>query len=231
MGRGNRAKKKEEKEANGKKKAPGLLRVQVDLDELELPYNAKLQVPDKENLQEFNVAITPDSGFWKGATYTFHFVIPDNYPYKPPKVTCVEKVNFKKNLFFYKKKGCYHYYAFLFCHFYFLILSKMNWALFGGSGWSAQYTHCCKCKKNLCVHNKFFMKCLLELVESGLASNFVRTTNHPWFNLFEPNPADPLNVEAAEVFRDNITTFKANVAKSLAGGYVGGTQFEKMTLK
>jgi len=177
MGRGNRAKKKEEKEQGGKKKAPGLLRVQVDLDELELPYNAKLQVPDKENLQEFNVAITPDSGYWKGATYTFHFVIPDNYPYKPPKVTCIEKI--------------YH----------------PNIDLQG----------------NVCLN-------LLKADWRPILS--VQQIIHGLIFLFlEPNPADPLNVEAAEVFRDNITQFKANVTKALQGGYVGGTQFEKMTMK
>ena len=92
LGKGRRGKKKEQEAKKGKKKAPGLLRVQVDLDELELPHNAKLSIPNKENLQTFKVAIIPDSGYWKGATYTFHFVIPDNYPYKPPKVTCDEKI-------------------------------------------------------------------------------------------------------------------------------------------
>ena len=50
-------------------------------------------------------------------------------------------------------------------------------------------------------------------------------------NVQEPNPADPLNQEAAEVFRNNINVFKQNVNKSLAGGYVGGTHFPKMNLK
>ena len=64
------------------------------MSEIELPYNARLTIPNKENLQTFRVAITPDNGYWKGATYSFKFVIPDNYPYKPPKVTCIEKVEY-----------------------------------------------------------------------------------------------------------------------------------------
>merc|ERR1712130_522830 len=51
------------------------------------------------------------------------------------------------------------------------------------------------------------------------------------FLFLEPNPADPLNQDAAEVFRNNINVFRQNVNKSLAGGYVGGTSFPKMNLK
>jgi ubiquitin-conjugating enzyme E2 M len=45
--------------------------------------------------------------------------------------------------------------------------------------------------------------------------------------LQEPNPSDPLNKEAAEMMRDNLTQFKASVQRSLrgdmprAGGYRG----------
>ena len=92
VGKGRREKKQGMNAKKIKKKAPGLIRVQVDLDELEIPHNATLLLPDKENLQAFKVAVVPDSGYWKGATYTFNFVIPDNYPYKPPKVTCDEKI-------------------------------------------------------------------------------------------------------------------------------------------
>eukprot|EP01083_Nonionella_stella_P017301 48390_1 len=92
VGKGRRGKKKEKEAKKGKRKAPGLIRVQVDLDELELPHNDKLNLPNKDNLQQFSVAVTPDSGYWRGATYTFNFVIPENYPYKPPKVTRSEKI-------------------------------------------------------------------------------------------------------------------------------------------
>eukprot|EP00484_Ammonia_sp_Unknown_P026424 CAMPEP_0197028192 /NCGR_PEP_ID=MMETSP1384-20130603/7937_1 /TAXON_ID=29189 /ORGANISM="Ammonia sp." /LENGTH=186 /DNA_ID=CAMNT_0042457157 /DNA_START=124 /DNA_END=684 /DNA_ORIENTATION=- len=95
--RGKRGRKKaaaeEEKEA---KRSPGALRVQIDLDELnleDLP-NCSLDVPNKEDLQTFHVRIRIDSkeSLWFGATYTFKFAIPDNYPYKAPKVTCLEKI-------------------------------------------------------------------------------------------------------------------------------------------
>ena len=40
----------------------------------------------------FSVAIVPDDGFWKGATVVFSFQVADNYPHKPPKVTCLTKI-------------------------------------------------------------------------------------------------------------------------------------------
>jgi len=43
----------------------------------------------------------------------------------------------------------------------------------------------------------------------------------------EPNPEDPLNKEAADVLQNNRRTFEQNVQKSMRGGYVGATYFER----
>uniref|UniRef100_A0A672ML07 Ubiquitin conjugating enzyme E2 M n=1 Tax=Sinocyclocheilus grahami TaxID=75366 RepID=A0A672ML07_SINGR len=45
--------------------------------------------------------------------------------------------------------------------------------------------------------------------------------------LQEPNPEDPLNKEAAEVLQTNRRLFEQNVQRSLRGGYVGATYFER----
>jgi ubiquitin-conjugating enzyme E2 M len=45
---------------------------------------------------------------------------------------------------------------------------------------------------------------------------------------YEPNPNDPLNQEAAALFRDNRATFDRNVASSLRGGTVGRTSFPRL---
>lgn len=45
---------------------------------------------------------------------------------------------------------------------------------------------------------------------------------------YEPNPNDPLNQEAAALFRDDKAAFERNVASSLRGGRVGGTNFPKL---
>jgi len=47
------------------------------------------------------------------------------------------------------------------------------------------------------------------------------------FLMLEPNAEDPLNKEAAEVLQNNTKMFEQNVNKSMRGGYVGQTYFEK----
>eukprot|EP00483_Globobulimina_turgida_P010183 UN10202 len=93
--RGRRGKKKAGKD-KAAKKSPGALRAQIDLDELDLDDlpNCSLHVPNKENIQNFIVAIKVDirDSYWFGATYSFRFEIPDNYPFKAPKVTCLQKI-------------------------------------------------------------------------------------------------------------------------------------------
>jgi len=179
VGKGRRAKKMEQQAKQGKKKSPSLLRVQTDLDELELPNNARLILIDPENIQKFKVSITPDAGYWKGATYSFTFAFPDDYPMKPPKVKCdIENKIYHPNIDL-QGNVC-------------LNLLKADWRPI----LSTQQI----------IHGLIFL-------------------------FLEPNPADPLNLEAAEVFRKNLNQFRQNVNKSLAGGYVGGTKFQKMNLK
>merc|ERR1712189_89202 len=43
----------------------------------------------------------------------------------------------------------------------------------------------------------------------------------------EPNPDDPLNKDAAKVLRQNRRLFEQNVARTMRGGYIGSTYFEK----
>ena len=41
----------------------------------------------------------------------------------------------------------------------------------------------------------------------------------------QPNPEDPLNLEAAEVLRKSEATFKANVERSVRGGTIDGESY------
>ena len=75
------------------KKPPSLIRMQVDLDELEISSNISLNIRDKDYLNKYlEFYITPDCGLWKDITYRFDFIFPDNYPYKSPKVICRYKI-------------------------------------------------------------------------------------------------------------------------------------------
>ena len=45
---------------------------------------------------------------------------------------------------------------------------------------------------------------------------------------YEPNPDDPLNHEAAELFRKDVRQFERLVNRTLRGGVLDGVQFEKL---
>ena len=90
----------------GKKRTPGEIRIQkgiivhckvlklfsmnwslyIDVAELDGGSAAKVVFPNPNDLTNFIVTVTPDSGYWKGAQYPFTFVIPALYPHEPPKV-------------------------------------------------------------------------------------------------------------------------------------------------
>ena len=69
-----------------KRKTPGEIRIQKDIAELDGGDVAQIKFPNANDLTKFNVIVTPDTGFWKGATYHFTFTIPAMYPHEPPKV-------------------------------------------------------------------------------------------------------------------------------------------------
>uniref|UniRef100_A0A0G4HT07 UBC core domain-containing protein n=1 Tax=Chromera velia CCMP2878 TaxID=1169474 RepID=A0A0G4HT07_9ALVE len=75
-----------------RRRQPGELRMQKELEELELPSCCTISFPNKDDLMKFDITITPDEGFWKGATYKFTFNVPGGYPHQPPKVKCETKI-------------------------------------------------------------------------------------------------------------------------------------------
>lgn len=88
VGRGN----KPQQASDEKKKQPGEIRLQTELNELDLPKQCAISFPDKDDLLNFQVAMSPDEGFWKGATFTFSFAVKPLYPHDAPKVKCLTKV-------------------------------------------------------------------------------------------------------------------------------------------
>jgi ubiquitin-conjugating enzyme E2 M len=75
-----------------KKKTPGELRCQNDIANLDTGDAATVKFPKENDLTNFELYVTPDTGYWKGATYKFTFDIPSDYPHKPPKVLCKTKI-------------------------------------------------------------------------------------------------------------------------------------------
>uniref|UniRef100_A0A8C7PE85 NEDD8-conjugating enzyme UBC12 n=1 Tax=Oncorhynchus mykiss TaxID=8022 RepID=A0A8C7PE85_ONCMY len=131
--------------AGGKKASAAQLRIQKDINELNLPKTCEIVFPDQDDLLNFKLIISPDE-------------VGQGYPHDPPKVKCETMV--------------YH----------------PNIDLEG----------------NVCLNILRYTTCTVE-----------------------PNPEDPLNKEAAEVLQTNRRLFEQNVQRSLRGGYVGATYFER----
>eukprot|EP00468_Gymnochlora_sp_CCMP2014_P007857 CAMPEP_0167749318 /NCGR_PEP_ID=MMETSP0110_2-20121227/5335_1 /TAXON_ID=629695 /ORGANISM="Gymnochlora sp., Strain CCMP2014" /LENGTH=171 /DNA_ID=CAMNT_0007634447 /DNA_START=109 /DNA_END=624 /DNA_ORIENTATION=+ len=68
------------------------MRMAADFASLELSDFVKTHLDAKKNLLDFKLSISPPDGFWKGGTFNFRYEVPDTYPYKPPKITCLNKI-------------------------------------------------------------------------------------------------------------------------------------------
>lgn len=79
LGIGGKKNDRSNEKSAGKKRTPGEIRIQKDIEELDGGKVATVEFPNPNDLTIFHVYVTPDSGFWKGATYLFHFAIPDHY--------------------------------------------------------------------------------------------------------------------------------------------------------
>ncbi|KAL7443899.1 hypothetical protein ACHAXM_009556 [Skeletonema potamos] len=176
LGVGGKKKKSEDGAAkNGtKKRTPGEIRIQKDIAELDGGKVANIDFPNPNDLTVFEVSVTPDSGFWKNATYRFKFEIPDHYPHTPPKVHCETKI--------------YH--------------------------------------PNINLEGKVCLNILREDWKPVLDINAV--IYGLIFLFYEPNPDDPLNHEAAELFRKDIKHFERLVQRTLKGGVMDGVHFDRL---
>lgn len=167
-------KKTKKGETPGTKKTPGELRIQKDIGELDGGKVAKIDFPNPNDFTSFNVTVSPDTGYWRGATYHFTFTIPPHYPHSPPKVECNTKI--------------YH--------------------------------------PNIDLQGKVCLNILREDWRPVLDINSV--IYGLIYLFYEPNPDDPLNHEAAELFRKDIGQFERLVHRTLRGGILDGVQFERL---
>jgi len=157
-----------------KKRTPGEIRIQKDIAELDGGTVARHEFPSESDLTKFFVVVTPDSGFWKGATYRFQFNIPAQYPHEAPKVICQTRI--------------YH--------------------------------------PNINLEGNVCLNILREDWKPVLDINAV--IYGLIYLFYEPNPDDPLNHEAADLFRNNISSFERTVQRTLRGGSYQGVQFDRL---
>lgn len=159
--------------AGGKKASAAQLRIQKDINELNLPKTCDINFPDGDDLLNFRLIISPDEGFYKQGKFEFSFKVGQGYPHDPPKVKCETMV--------------YH--------------------------------------PNIDLEGNVCLNILREDWKPVLTINSIIYGLQYLF--LEPNPEDPLNKEAAEVLQTNRRLFEQNVRRSLQGGYVGATYFER----
>ncbi|BAO39611.1 NEDD8-conjugating enzyme UBC12 [Kluyveromyces marxianus] len=72
---------------------PALLRLQKDLDNIDLPkeileYTTHLN----ETPMRVNLSLKPDIGYYAGGTYYFNLFVKDTYPMEPPVVKCMQRI-------------------------------------------------------------------------------------------------------------------------------------------
>ena len=91
---------------------PSDIRIQKDLEDLDLPPNCSLYTIPSDNGSlpssrgapmggpldrdgggppTFLLTLTPDEGYWRNGKIRFEIRLPDNYPHDPPKVKCKDK--------------------------------------------------------------------------------------------------------------------------------------------
>lgn len=75
-------------------RSAGEIRLQRDLNELDLPANMTIHFPEPENIMKFEVSLRVEekTSLWSGARCCFTFTVPPSYPYEPPKVHCNSKI-------------------------------------------------------------------------------------------------------------------------------------------
>jgi len=174
IGIGGKSTNKDGAKAAVKRLTPGEIRIQKDIHELDGGQVANVSFPNPNDLCNFNVLVSPDTGYWVGARYNFSFSIPADYPHKPPKVWCLTKI--------------YH--------------------------------------PNINLEGAVCLNILREDWKPVLDINAV--IYGLIYIFYEPNPDDPLNHEAAALFRTDKSQFAKVVRRILSGNSHAGESFPKL---
>jgi len=74
------------------KVSSAVLRLTKDFSDLDIPAKLAKLVREEKDPMNFSFIITPDTGYWKGGVFEFTFAVPNDYPFKEPKVKCIDKI-------------------------------------------------------------------------------------------------------------------------------------------
>ncbi|KFO36440.1 Myeloid zinc finger 1 [Fukomys damarensis] len=176
------------------------------INELNLPKTCDISFSDPDDLLNFKLVICPDEGFYKSGKFVFSFKV-------SPKWAEVDL--WTEEVAAETLPGTYPRLFF-------------SWSQVGQG-----YPHDppkVKCE-TMVYHPNIDLEgnvCLNILREDWKPVLTINSIIYGLQYLFlEPNPEDPLNKEAAEVLQNNRRLFEQNVQRSMRGGYIGSTYFER----
>ncbi|KAM9364356.1 NEDD8-conjugating enzyme UBE2F [Pholidichthys leucotaenia] len=69
-----------------------LLTKEVAELEVNLPSTCKASFPDEDKLHHFQLAVSPDEGYYQSGRFQFEIDVPEAYNMVPPKVRCLTRI-------------------------------------------------------------------------------------------------------------------------------------------
>ncbi|KAJ2731134.1 NEDD8-conjugating protein ubc12 [Coemansia sp. BCRC 34962] len=86
------AQRKDDAQKNKSVIPPYRIRLQKDLSELADDPTTRLEFANTSDQTKFTVVYQPPGGLYHGGEFRFSFEVSEEYPHKPPKVLCVQKI-------------------------------------------------------------------------------------------------------------------------------------------
>lgn len=80
------------KKASKKKISASRIRTQTDVSDLISERWVEYEFPDPNDLMNLSVSIISGEGYWKNSKIGFKIVVPEDYPFSSPKVTCTSPI-------------------------------------------------------------------------------------------------------------------------------------------
>lgn len=69
-----------------------VIRLRKDLEEVMKMYHVNVTFPDEDDITHFIVKLKVEEGFYRNVWYSFDFIIPEGWPFNPPKVKILDKI-------------------------------------------------------------------------------------------------------------------------------------------
>jgi ubiquitin-conjugating enzyme E2 M len=92
LGYTKKTKENDQSKTNQERTSPARMRVMLDLQNLPPKFADNIAFKDTNEVNHMHLTITPDTGVWRDIPHVFEIVVPDEYPFKPPRNRCLTPV-------------------------------------------------------------------------------------------------------------------------------------------